>query len=150
MLPMSRSAGAYLVLAALLLSGPAIPGHAQEPDPGVPTDTGPGEPPAEDSLISEEPIVTELAQGLRLLDEQIATQEGLLHTAQTDRERRLIENHIRLLQKERRSFQSLLYKLVGPDFETMAQEAQEEHRERRAGQQEQAAEAAADRAAEKE
>lgn len=70
-----------------------------------------------DELSSEQPIAVELAQGIDLLNEQIDTQQGLLKTAQTERERQLIHSHIRLLQKERRSLQGLLHKLVGPGFD---------------------------------
>jgi len=66
---------------------------------------------------ADQPIAVELAQGIDLLNDQIAQQQDLLKTAKSEREQELIRNHIRLLQKERRTFESLLHKLVGPHFE---------------------------------
>lgn len=75
--------------------------------------------PADEEVVEEanQPIAVELAQGIDLLDDQITQQQELLKTATSEREQELIRNHIRLLQKERRTFESLLHKLVGPDFE---------------------------------
>ena len=70
---------------------------------------------------SDQPIAIEMAQGVELLNEQITQQQELLKTAQTDRERQLIQNHIRMLQKERRSLESLLHKLVGPNVDVLEQ-----------------------------
>lgn len=78
--------------------------------------------PPEGSLeedASNQPIVIELAQGIDLLNQQITSQQELLKTAQTEREQQLIRNHIRLLQKERRSLESLLNKLVGPGIDIL-------------------------------
>jgi len=82
---------------------------------------------------SDQPIAVELAQGIDLLNDQIASQDELLKTAQTDREKQLIRNHIRSLQKERRSLESLLLKLVGPniDIRQAAREHQAELRQER-------------------
>jgi len=79
---------------------------------------------------SDQPIVIELAQGIDLLTQQITSQQELLKTAQTEREQQLIRNHIRLLQKERRSLEGLLDKLVGPDIDILeaAREQQAEYR----------------------
>lgn len=84
---------------------------------------------------ADQPIAMELAQGIDLLNDQIAQQQDLLKTAKSEREQELIRNHIRLLQKERRTFESLLHKLVGPDFEEFHHpasqvERQQEQRER--------------------
>jgi hypothetical protein len=70
---------------------------------------------------SDQPIAIEMAQGVELLNDQISQQQELLKTAQTDRERQLIQNHIRMLQKERRSLESLLHKLVGPNVDVLEQ-----------------------------
>ncbi len=70
---------------------------------------------------SDQPIAIEMAQGVELLNGQLSQQQELLKTAQTDRERQLIQNHIRMLQKERRSLESLLHKLVGPDVDVLEQ-----------------------------
>jgi hypothetical protein len=77
----------------------------------------------------EQPIAVELAQGINLLTEQIEAQEALLKSAQTEREQRLIRNHIRLLHKERRSLESLLERLVGPEIDIL-EETRERQRER--------------------
>lgn len=85
----------------------------------------------EDTLPdSNQPIAVELAQGIDLLNDQITQQQHLLKTAQSEREQELIRNHVRLLQKERRTLESLLHKLVGPNFDARqaAQEQQSEHR----------------------
>lgn len=78
---------------------------------------------------SDQPIAIEMAQGVELLNGQISQQQELLKTAQTDRERQLIQNHIRMLQKERRSLESLLHKLVGPYVDVLeaAREQKREH-----------------------
>jgi hypothetical protein len=75
----------------------------------------------EDSGVesSDQPIALELAQGIQLLSDQIAQQQQLLDSAQTDREKQLIRNHLRSLQKERRSLESLLHKLVGPNVDVL-------------------------------
>lgn len=70
---------------------------------------------------SNQPIAIEMAQGVELLNGQISQQQELLKTAQTDRERQLIQNHIRMLHKERRSLESLLQKLVGPHVDLLEQ-----------------------------
>jgi hypothetical protein len=87
----------------------------------------------DDESGSEQPIAVELAQGIDLLNTQIATQQQLLKAAQTERERQLIHNHIRLLQKERRSLEGLLHRLVGPDFDVLeaTREQQSDHRAER-------------------
>jgi hypothetical protein len=79
---------------------------------------------------SDQPIAVELAGGIDLLNDQIAQQQTLLATASSEREQELIRNHIRLLEKERRTLKSLLNKLVGPNFDARqaAQEQQAEHR----------------------
>jgi hypothetical protein len=77
---------------------------------------------------SDQPIAIEMAQGIDLLNEQVAQQQELLKTAQTDRERQLIQNHIRMLQKERRSLESLLHKLVGPNVD-LREAAKEQRRD---------------------
>jgi hypothetical protein len=77
---------------------------------------------------ADQPIAIELAQGIELLNTQIAQQQELLKTAQTEREKQLIHNHIRLLQKERRSLESLLHKLVGPNVDVL-EAAKEQRRE---------------------
>ena len=77
---------------------------------------------------SDQPIAIEMAQGVELLNGQLSQQQELLKTAQTDRERQLIQNHIRMLQKERRSLESLLHKLVGPDVDVL-EAAREQKRE---------------------
>ena len=77
---------------------------------------------------ADQPIVLEVAHGLDLLNDQIAQQQELLKTAQTERERQLIHNHIRLLQKERRSLESLLHKLIGPRLDVL-EAAREQRRE---------------------
>lgn len=90
--------------------------------------------PAEgEASTSEQPIAVELAQGIDLLNDQITSQEELLKTAQTDREKQLIRNHIRSLQKERRSLESLLLKLIGPniDIRQAAREHQADLRQER-------------------
>lgn len=63
------------------------------------------EPPA---APDNQPIAAELSQGIELLDTQIARQQELLDAAQTMREKQLIRDHIRSLEKERRSLESLL------------------------------------------
>jgi hypothetical protein len=82
---------------------------------------------------SDQPIALELAQGIQLLSDQIVQQQQLLESAQTDREQLLIRNHIRSLQKERRSLESLLHKLVGPNLDVLeaAREQQSEERAKR-------------------
>lgn len=60
-------------------------------------------------------VVAELAEGIALLKDQIRAQEELLTRAQTAREQQLIRHHIRALQKERRSFESLMLRLGGPE-----------------------------------
>ena len=92
---------------------------------------------------ADQPIAVELAQGIHLLNEQIAQQQDLLKHAKTDREQELIRNHVRMLQKERRTFESLLHRLVGPDFEL--KEAAEERLERQHEQWERRGEATRDR-----
>ena len=92
---------------------------------------------------ADQPIAVELAQGIHLLNEQIAQQQDLLKHAKTDREQELIRNHVRMLQKERRTFESLLHRLVGPDFELP--EAAEERLERQQEQWERKGEATLDR-----
>jgi hypothetical protein len=87
----------------------------------------------EDAQPSDLPIAVELAQGIDLLNDQIAKQQELLKTAKSEREHELIRSHIRLLQKERRSLESLLHKLVGPNFE-IRETAQEQKSEQRAEQ----------------
>lgn len=87
----------------------------------------------------DQPIAVELAQGIDLLNDQITQQEELLKTANSEREQELIRNHVRLLQKERRTLQSLLNKLVGPGFE-IEQSAREKQAEERAERQEKALE----------
>lgn len=77
---------------------------------------------------SDQPIAIEMAQGIDLLNEQVTQQQELFKTAQTDRERQLIQNHIRMLQKERRSLESLLHKLVGPNVD-LREAAKEQRRE---------------------
>lgn len=86
-----------------------------------------------DVEASNQPIVIELAQGIDLLNQQITSQQELLKSAQTEREQQLIRNHIRLLQKERRSLESLLNKLVGPGIDILeaAREAQSERQSER-------------------
>lgn len=79
----------------------------------------------------DRPIAVELAQGIDLLNDQITQQQNLLKTAQSEREQELIRNHIRLLQKERRTLESLLNKLVGPGFEAK-ESAQEQQAEKQA------------------
>lgn len=88
---------------------------------------------------ADQPIAVELAQGIHLLNEQIAQQHDLLKNAKTDREQDLIRNHLRMLQKERRTLESLLHRLVGPDFTV------EERFERQREQWERRGEAAQDR-----
>ena len=92
---------------------------------------------------ADQPIAVELAQGIHLLHEQITQQHDLLKHAKTDREQELIRNHIRMLQKERRTFESLLHRLVGPDFELP--EVTEERLERQREQRERRGEATLDR-----
>ena len=133
------------LLLIALVTGPLghrATGWAEEP-PGA-LDATPAPEHGEESAEEDAPIAVELAQGMKLLDRQISDQEVLLTNAQTDRERQLIRNHIRMLQKERRSLQSLMDKLVGPDFELMTN-AREEEQERRAEQHEKAAETAIER-----
>lgn len=89
--------------------------------------------------VADQPIAVELAQGIHLLNEQIAQQQDLLKNARTDREQDLIRNHLRMLQKERRTLESLLHRLVGPDFTV------EERFERQREQWERRGEAAQDR-----
>ena len=78
---------------------------------------------------ADQPIAVELAQGMDLLNDQIAQQQELLKTAKSEREQELIRNHIRLLQKERRTFESLLHKLVGPHFEDIRHPASQLERQ---------------------
>ena len=89
--------------------------------------------------VADQPIAVELAQGIHLLNEQISQQQDLLKHAKTDREQELIRNHLRMLQKERRTLESLLHRLVGPDFTV------EERFERQREQWERRGEAAQDR-----
>lgn len=106
---------ACLAVVSCLLVAPS-PLHAQEEEEDLSTL------PPEGSLegdASDQPIVIELAQGIDLLNQQIASQQELLKSAQTEREQQLIRNHIRLLQKERRSLESLLNKLVGSDIDVL-------------------------------
>lgn len=109
----------------LVLSAPGAPGFAQDEEALSSTE--------ESQPSSDEPIAIEMVRGIDLLNDQIAQQQELLKTAQTERERQLIQNHIRMLQKERRSLESLLHKLVGPNFEALqaAREEQAEHRAER-------------------
>lgn len=130
---------AIMMSFALLLCAPCS-GFAEEPA-SIPTADDTTDAAAlDDSLTAAEddaadtetqPIAVELADGIRLLNEQIADQQQLLKTAQSEREQQLIRDHMRLLQKERRSLQSLLHKLVGPSMEAL-QDAIEERAERRA------------------
>ena len=98
-------------------------------DSSTPADEVPSTEAAEYDPEAEQPIAIELAQGVELLNQQIADQDALLKTAQTEREQQLIRNHIRLLQKERRSLESLLHKLVGPDIDLL-EDRRERYRER--------------------
>lgn len=100
---------------------------------GVLVPRGLAQEPAEEESSSNQPIAIEMAQGVELLNGQVSQQQELLKTAQTDRERQLIQNHIRMLQKERRSLESLLHKLVGPDvdlLEAAREQKQEQEYER--------------------
>jgi hypothetical protein len=117
------------VVAVAYLSFTPSPLHAQD-------DEDLSALPPEGSLeedASNQPIAVELAQGIDLLNQQITSQQELLKTAQTEREQQLIKNHIRLLQKERRSLESLLNKLVGPGVDILeaAREAQTERQSER-------------------
>ena len=120
-----------ILLAAALAGGWTLQGPedaaAQEPD--FEEDSGL----VADVPEEEQPIAVELAQGIDLLNEQITTQQALLKNAQTERERQLIQNHIRSLQKERRSLESLLHKLVGPNVDVLesVREHQAEERSER-------------------
>ena len=111
----------WIALFVLGASGVSSQGFAQQP-----TDD-PTSLEAEEAS-ADQPIAIELAQGIDLLNDQIAKQEELLNTAQSDRERQLIHNHIRLLQKERRTLESLLHKLVGPNVDVL-EAAREQQRE---------------------
>lgn len=75
------------------------------------------------------PIVDELADGIVLIETQIANTEQSLRTAQTDRERQLIREHLQYLQDERQTLNKLLNQLVGPHFDARAaaKEQQAEH-----------------------
>lgn len=107
----------FTVAPPLAAQDPAFEDDLEEALPAGDAGAGPDE--------SGQPIAIELAQGIDLLNDQIAAQEELLKTAQTDREKQLIRNHIRSLQKERRSLESLLLKLVGPDIDVLS--ASREH-----------------------
>ncbi len=128
-----------VALVACLFCFPALSTLAQDAPPGASAPDAELSDADADALLDDEtsgddqPIVMELAHGVDLLNEQIETQQQLLKTAQTAREQQLIQNHIRLLQKERRSLQSLLHKLVGPGFDVReaAREQQSEHRAER-------------------
>lgn len=120
-----------LVLSWLLSCLVLIPSLAVGATEGASTpaeEAGPADA-AEYDPEAEQPIAIELAQGIELLNKQIADQEALLKTAQTEREQQLIRNHIRLLQKERRSLESLLHKLVGPEIDLLENQ-RERYRER--------------------
>lgn len=83
---------------------------------------------SEGDAAGDQPIAVEMVQGIDLLTERIAQQQELLKTAQTDRERQLIQNHIRMLHKERRSLESLLHKLIGPNVD-LREAAKEQRRD---------------------
>jgi len=116
--------GAMFVIVSLLIGGAnTVLGQELEEE------AQPEQPSAQmEESAADQPIVLEVAHGLDLLNEQIAQQQELLKTAQTERERQLIHNHIRLLQKERRSLESLLHKLIGPRLDVL-EAAREQRRE---------------------
>jgi len=66
----------------------------------------------EEALDEEAEVKAELTEGVDLLTQQVTQQEALLKTASTERERGLIQQHIRLLEKERRTLESLLHQLA--------------------------------------
>lgn len=115
-------------LTALLIGLAGVPLLAQEEEAEEIPVTVP-----ETESPSDQPIAVELAEGIDLLNDQITQQQTLLATASSEREQDLIRNHVRLLQKERRTLESLLNKLVGPNFDARqaAQEQQAEHRAER-------------------
>lgn len=102
---------------ALALGVWAQPGLAQEEEDPLASSEGWSD--------DDRPIAVELAQGIDLLNDQITQQQELLTTAKSEREQELIRNHTRLLQKERRTLESLLHKLVGPGYDV--EEAAREH-----------------------
>jgi len=116
--------GAMFVIVSLLIGGAnTVLGQELEEE------AQPEQPSAQmEESAADQPIVLEVAHGLDLLNDQIAQQQELLKTAQTERERQLIHNHIRLLQKERRSLESLLHKLIGPRLDVL-EAAREQRRE---------------------
>jgi len=65
-------------------------------------------------------IAEELQEGLKLLEGEIAKEQQALPTAQTERERQLMTEHIRTLKQEHASLEKILYMLVGPAFDVRA------------------------------
>lgn len=109
----SRAVWAVGVVAwcAIALAGrPRVP-YAEEPAASSGRVEEPAAAPADEG---DQPVLVELTQGIELLNDQMKMQEELLKSAQTEREQQLIRNHIRALQKERRSLESLRLKLAGP------------------------------------
>ena len=84
----------------------------------------------ETSEPRQPPFAVQVEKTLALLDAQIARQHELLQAAQTDRERQLIDEHLRFLEEEHRSIEELLEQLIGSRVEAReaAQEQQAEYR----------------------
>jgi len=75
-------------------------------------------------------VTTELETALRRLKMQIAQQRQRLNMAQTDHERLLLQDFIRMLQEERRTLEELFAQITGKNADVIesAQEQQSEHR----------------------
>ncbi len=105
---------ACVMLSSLLVSRAVLAeegegGGAVSPTPEMTApEPMPENPPSKDSGMAVKPA-TEMAQTLaqesQELADQIAEQQELLNSTQTDQERVLIQDHIHLLEQERRSLQ---------------------------------------------
>ena len=87
----------------------------------TPQDTG-----ADD--VVETPILDQIAKGIDLLHQQIDKQHAELKAATTDRERRLIRDHLSFLRQELHELEQIVPQLADPRFDARAA-AQEQQTE---------------------
>ncbi len=75
-------------------------------------------------------MTTELDTALRRLKMQIAQQRQRLNMAQTDHERLLLQDFIRMLQEDQHTLEELFAQITGKNADVIesAQEQQSEHR----------------------
>lgn len=100
------------LVGGLLVHGGTAIVHAQETPQGSTSDL------LEEDHHATRSIVDELANGVALLTQAIAKEQQNLQSAQTDRERQLIQDHLTFLNDQQHSLTELLDLLVGPHFDT--------------------------------